>query len=277
MQGWKLYCALGIVALSVTAIVPAANTGDVLSAPTDTGNGPSAPSVGLFSTASGSGLQAEEKKPEAVEPLFVRPLVEIESGRNDSNPVWSPQGTFIAFERSVGDKKELRVTLSDGTPVQTIFHLLSQGPSEMKFFFPGVSNETSYNADITWSPDELRFVFMSNGGEGNYDIYLLDLGGSAPVRLTEHKEKDGQAQWSPVEDSVVFVSGRTGNGDIYLLFDVHFDCLFRDEEFFGNVAVSVTTSYLLEDFRTAVPARRPAVGCCSPPQSESCRPRAASM
>ena len=217
MQGWKLYCALGIVALSAAAIVPAANAGDVLSAPTDTGNGPSAPSVGLFSTASGSGLQAEEKKPEAVEPLFVRPLVEIESGRNDSNPVWSPQGTFIAFERSVGDNKELRVTLSDGTPVQTIFHLLSQGPSEMKFFFPGVSNETSYNADITWSPDELRFVFMSNGGEGNYDIYLLDLGGSAPVRLTEHKEKDGQAQWSPVEDSVVFVSGRTGNGDIYLL------------------------------------------------------------
>ncbi len=67
----------------------------------------------------------------------------------------------------------------------------------MKFFFPGVSEETSYNAGITWSPDEYRFVFMSNGGEGNYDLYLQDLGAAAPKRLTDHKEKDGQAHWSP--------------------------------------------------------------------------------
>ncbi len=221
MKGWKLYCALGAVALSAAAIVPAAIAGDVLPAPTDTGSGSSAPSsvvpADLSSATTETGSQAEGEKPEAAEPLFVKPLVAIESGRNDSNPIWSPQGTFIAFERSVGDKKEIRVTLSDGTPVQTVFHLLSRSLSEMRFFFPGVYDETSYNAGITWSPDELRFVFMSNGGEGNYDIYLLDLGGSAPVRLTRHREKDGQAQWSPVEDRIVFVSGRTGNGDVYLL------------------------------------------------------------
>ena len=87
----------------------------------------------------------------------------------------------------------------------------------MKFFFPGVSEETSYNAGITWSPDQGGFVYMSNGGEGNYDIYLQDLGGDAPVRLTNHKEKDGQAHWSPIAERLAFVSGRTGNGDIYLL------------------------------------------------------------
>jgi Tol biopolymer transport system component len=57
---------------------------------------------------------------------------------------------------------------------------------------------------------------MSNGGEGNYDIYLQELGVNAPVRLTDHKEKDGQAHWSPIADRLVFVSGRTGKGDIYL-------------------------------------------------------------
>jgi len=220
LKGWKFYCPLG-VAFYALVLASGAIVSDVLAAPSDTGNGRAAPSsvvpLGLSSTGTETGNRLEGEKAEAVEPLFVRPLVAIESGRNDSNPVWSPQGTFIAFERSVGDKKEIRVTLSDGTPVQTVFHLLYSGGPEMRFFFPGVSEETSYNAGITWSPDELKFVFMSNGGEGNYDIYLLDLGGSAPVRLTEHKEKDGQAQWSPVGDSVVFVSGRTGNGDIYLL------------------------------------------------------------
>jgi len=158
-----------------------------------------------------------EKSPELMEPLFVKPLVKIESGRNDSNPVWSPRGAFIAFERSVGDKREIRITLPDGTLIQTVYFVLSDGGKEMKFFFPGVSEETSYNAGITWSPDQCRFVYMSNGGEGNYDIYLQDLGAKAPVRLTDHKEKDGQAHWSPVADRLVLVSGRTGNGDIYLL------------------------------------------------------------
>jgi Tol biopolymer transport system component len=158
-----------------------------------------------------------EKKPELVEPLFVRPLVKVESGRNDSNPVWSPSGTFIAFERSVGDKKEIHITLRDGTLIQTVYFMLSENGKEMNFFFPGVSEETSYNAGITWSPDEYRFIYMSNGGEGNYDIYLQDLLGGTSLRLTDHKEKDGQAHWSPVADSLVFVSGRTGSGDIYLL------------------------------------------------------------
>jgi Tol biopolymer transport system component len=157
-----------------------------------------------------------DKKVELIEPLFVRPLVKIESGRNDSNPVWSPRGAFIAFERSVGDKREIRITLPDGTPIQTIYFKLSEGGKEMKFFFPGVSDETSYNAGITWAPDQCRFVYMSNGGEGNYDIYLQELGGNPPIRLTNHKEKDGQAHWSPVIDRLVLVSGRTGNGDIYL-------------------------------------------------------------
>jgi Tol biopolymer transport system component len=164
-----------------------------------------------------SDAMAPDKKPELVEPLFVRPLVKIESGRNDSNPAWSPRGTFIAFERSIADKKEINITLRDGTLIQTVYFMLSDSGKETNFLFPGVSEETSYNAGITWSPDEYRFVYMSNGGEGNYDIYLRDLGDGAPVRLTHHKEKDGQAHWSPVADRLVLVSGRTGSGDIYLL------------------------------------------------------------
>jgi Tol biopolymer transport system component len=166
---------------------------------------------------SASGVMVTDKIPELIEPLFVKPLVKIESGRNDSTPVWSPYGTFIAFERSVGDKKEIHITLRDGTLIQTVYFLLPKNEKEINFFFPGVSEETSYNAGITWSSDEYRFVYMSNGGEGNYDIYVQDLGGGASVRLTDHKEKDGQAHWSPVANQLVLVSGRTGNGDIYLL------------------------------------------------------------
>ena len=176
--------------------------------------------VGLAAGRSVAQLASAEEPPRerksAIEPLYVRPLMPVESGRNDSNPVWSASGTLIALERSRGDRKEIVIARLDGTVVQTIYYQLSDTGTEPKFFFPGVVEDTSYNAGITWSPSGDRLVFMSNAGTGNYDLYLRDLDGKT-TRLTDHREKDGQAHWSPVADQLVFVSGRTGKGDIYLL------------------------------------------------------------
>jgi Tol biopolymer transport system component len=182
--------------------------------------------AGAVAETDGPAPVAGESAPEAapvpevpppIEPLFVRPFTEVGTGRNDGNPSWSRGGMLISFERSMGDKKELHVLLADGRPVQTLYHLPAAPGGEMKFFFPGVVEDISYNAGYTWSPDDMSFVFMSNAGSGNYDLYHGALGGAAFRRLTEHKEKDGQAEWSPREDAVVFVSGRTGKGDLYLL------------------------------------------------------------
>ena len=40
-------------------------------------------------------LAADAEEP--LEPELVRPLLPVERGRNDSNPVWSPAGDMIAF------------------------------------------------------------------------------------------------------------------------------------------------------------------------------------
>jgi Tol biopolymer transport system component len=172
------------------------------------------------SSATGTEERAEEKRPNALTPLFVKPLVRMETGRNDSNPQWSPQGTLIAFERSIGDKKEIIIARPSGSIVQTIYFQLSEESREAKFFFPGVYEEVSYNAGLSWSPDGSRVAFMSNGGEGNYDLYLREIKSgttTTTTRLTNYKEKNGHAHWSPRADSIVFVSGRTGKGDVYLL------------------------------------------------------------
>jgi len=156
---------------------------------------------------------------ELVEPLFVRALTQNEAGRNDSNPVWAPTGKLVAFERSRGDKREIVVSQPDGKLLQTIYFQLSGTDSarkEVQAFLPGLTEDPSYNSGISWARDSKRIAFMSNGGEGNYDIYSQLLGG-AVKRLTDHKEKDGLADWSPTTNQVVFVSGRSGKGDIYLL------------------------------------------------------------
>jgi Tol biopolymer transport system component len=156
--------------------------------------------------------------PPEIEPLFVRAFTDVEPGHNDSNPIWSPTGDLIAFERSIEDKREIIISRSDGTVLHKIYHRIPDENSEMDSVFTDILEDASYNAGISWSPDENKLVFMSNGGSGNYDLYLLpNLGQEQTIRLTDHAEKDSHPHWSPVADRLVFVSGRAGSADIYLM------------------------------------------------------------
>ena len=165
-----------------------------------------------------SGAEDEKREPVVIEPLYVQAFTEISPGHNDSNPIWSPSGQLIAFERSIGDKREIIVARSDGSVVQKIYCRLSDGEDDMQFFLPGIIEDVSYNAGLSWSPAESSLVFMSNGGSGNYDLYLLpELGAESTIRLTEHSEKDSHPHWSPVANRLVFVSGRSGSAEIYTM------------------------------------------------------------
>ena len=156
--------------------------------------------------------------PPEIEPLYVRAFTEIVAGHNDSNPIWSPTGKLIAFERSIEDKREIIISRFDGSVLQKIYHRLAEEDSEMDFLFADILDDVSYNSGISWAPDENKLVFMSNAGSGNYDLYLLPtLGEEKTIRLTDHEEKDSHPHWNPVTDRVVFVSGRTGSADIYVM------------------------------------------------------------
>jgi len=164
--------------------------------------------------------KAKTDEPPALEPESVRSVTRVEPGHNDSNPVWSPMGELLAFERSIDEKREIIICRLDGSVVQRVYYRTpeSETGGAMQMFLSGILDEASFNSGITWSPDGKSLVFMSNGGRGNYDLYLLpDLGKNTIIRLTENPERDGQPRWSPVANEVVFVSGRTGKADIYLL------------------------------------------------------------
>lgn len=163
-------------------------------------------------------LQAPKKKSviNSIIPEYVRPLLEYQPGHNDSNPAWGKNGKMMGFERSKDQKKEIVITGLDGKVVKKIYYKSGSG-EELDIFIPGVIEDISYNAGITWSPNGQQFVFMSNGGEGNYDLYLGSLGSNIIKRLTNHPGKDGQPHWSPNSNDIVFVSGRSGKAEIYLL------------------------------------------------------------
>jgi len=159
---------------------------------------------------------AKLKRNSVIKPIFVEPFSEIKKGYNDSNPFWSPAGDVLGFERSKLGKKEIILAHAKGKTLQVVY-LKEEEKDDFDFLLPGVTNTESYNASISWGPNGKTYVFMSNAGKGNYDLYLGKLGTNKIERLTKNAEKDGHPHWSPKGDKLVFVSGRSMNAQLYML------------------------------------------------------------
>ena len=136
---------------------------------------------------------------------------------NDSSPIWAPGGALLAFERAEESRREIVLMRLDGTPVRTVYYQASGADDGLDTLLPGLGLATSYNSGLAWSPRGERFVFMSNAGEGNYDLYLGSQQGKTSQRLTDSPQKDGLPDWSPTDNTVAFVSGRDGGAQLYLL------------------------------------------------------------
>jgi dipeptidyl aminopeptidase/acylaminoacyl peptidase len=67
----------------------------------------------------------------------------------------------------------------------------------------------------TWSPDGSRIAYASSTS-GNWDIYVSDNSGSAPVDVTASSPAaDTEPRWSPDGTKIAFDSNRGGDVDVY--------------------------------------------------------------
>ena len=112
-------------------------------------------------------------------------------------PVWSPDGTKLAFSSEVSGNWDIWVMNADGAG-------LTQLTDDQKNQFAP-----------TFSPDGKWIAFASNIS-GNYDVWLMKADGSARTQLTADKSEEVTPFWGS-DSNIYFASNKTGNWDIWRL------------------------------------------------------------
>ena len=114
----------------------------------------------------------------------------------DDAPVWSPDGTKIAYSRNLSGNFEIYVMNADGS-----------SPTRL------TTNRTADDAYPDWSPDGTKIAFNTDR-DGNYEIYVMNADGSGQRNLTQEPRTDDLGpSWSPDGTKIAFHS----EGDIYTM------------------------------------------------------------
>ena len=164
-------------------------------------------------------------------------------GEKDSGggPLWSPDGKWLAFQGSQGDKRGLFMARPDSSDI-TFLAPLHDTNSPL----PGTGK------DVTWSPDgkELafisstpgaeaaeasgdpmvitRYLYKPDAGEGmtrfndnqRLHIFVVDVSSRQIRQLTQGNTDEHSIDWSPDGKELLFVSNREPNQDEFFNYDI---------------------------------------------------------
>ncbi len=111
---------------------------------------------------------------------------------------WFPDGRHVLFRGGTSNSLQVCSVADDGSDLQVIF-----GEKNKNASFP------------TLSPDGTRIAFVYDG-DGNPEIYTMDLNGDNLRRVTDDPGIDNEPAWSPDGQWLAFNANRDGHNHIYV-------------------------------------------------------------
>ncbi len=116
--------------------------------------------------------------------------------RDGLMPVWSPDGSRIAFATSRDGNLEVYIADANGLQARNL------------------SQHESYDMRPSWSPDGTRIAFET-GRYGNSEICIVNADGGEVVNVSDHPAHDVAPSWAPDGMEIAFASDRSGSFNIY--------------------------------------------------------------
>gem|GEM_PF-5180692 len=113
-------------------------------------------------------------------------------------PVFSPDGRYIAFCRYANGRGQICVAGTDGTPPVN------------------VSANASCDRQPAWAPDGRHIAFETDR-DGRWDIALMNADGSDQRLLTRDAGFNLAPAWAPNGGALAFETDRNGDVDIYVM------------------------------------------------------------
>ncbi|MBA3451972.1 MAG: PD40 domain-containing protein [Deltaproteobacteria bacterium] len=160
------------------------------------------------------------------------------TGMTEENPVWSPDGARILFERTVGGAKDIFSINADGTGLANLTvgaagddYNAVWSPNGQYIAFISERNYTGSGADLfvmeadgrnpmlvdikadgpSWSPDSLRIAYASYKVT-RFQIYVANRDGMNSVNISNSNFTDTRPRWSPDGSKIAFEGLRGGLG-----------------------------------------------------------------
>lgn len=157
------------------------------------------------------------------------------------NPLWSPDGKWIAYSGRLGSRRGLMVARPDGTdkrfltamestnsPMPTTGKTIAWSPDSRQIAYisaqPGPET-----ADATGDPVVItRYLYKPNAGEGNshfndnkrLHIFAIDVASGQSRQLTTGTHQEHSIDWSPDGKEIVFISNREEHEDLFFNYDM---------------------------------------------------------
>ena len=137
------------------------------------------------------------------EPNAIQTNLSNNTDRNDEGPRWSPNGTQIAFSRSLG---------TDGNG--EVYVMNANGSIQTNL----TKSLTAVDTPLDWSPAGSTILINSNRDHPEYELYLMNPNGSGtPERLTTNTYSELAGSWSPDGSMIAFQTNRDGDFEIFVM------------------------------------------------------------
>jgi TolB protein len=127
-----------------------------------------------------------------------RPVQITNNNSINLSPVWSPDGSQLAYVSFVSGRPEIRLVDADGRRSRVF------------------AREGDLNSAPEWAPDGKSMVY-SVSRDGNSELVRISLSNNRITRLTNHPAIDTAPAFAPTGREIAFTSDRSGGPQIYVM------------------------------------------------------------